>query len=177
MFRGRWLWDTLQWQPNRTSPAIQIFGHGCSLYTEKKPRHIFRKSLVFLYESSESHIHHSEKGKIFKLLPPEIRFDIFDTMIKPILTYGSDVWGINKTALHELDKSFLNYIHCVLCVKSTTSFWWMWEVSPSMYCHINVLCYIHRLLKMQSGQVVDSLHKWNNQGFHTWVSKAYELSQ
>ena len=40
---------------------------------------------------------------------------------------------------------------------------------------------MHRLLKMQSAQIVksvfDSLHKLNNQGFHTWVSKAYELSQ
>ena len=40
---------------------------------------------------------------------------------------------------------------------------------------------MHRVLKMQPGQVVksvfDSLHKLNNQGFHTWVSKAYELGQ
>ena len=126
-----------------------------------------------------------KKVKFFKLLPPEIRFEIFDTMIKPILTYGSDIWGINKIALHELDKSFLNYIRCVLCVKSTTSnivvFGECGKFPPSMYCHVNVLCYMHRLLKMQSGQVVksvfDSLHKLNNQGFHTWVSKAYELSQ
>ena len=126
-----------------------------------------------------------KKVKFFKLLPPEIRFEIFDTLIKPILTYGSDVWGINKTALHELDKSFLNYIRCVLCVKSTTSniivFGECGKFPPSMYCHVNVLCYMHRLLNMQSGQVVksvfDSLHKLNNQGFHTWVSKAYELGQ
>ena len=126
-----------------------------------------------------------KKVKFFKLLPPEIRFEIFDTLIKPILTYGSDVWGINKTALHELDKSFLNYIRCVLCVKSTTSniivFGECGKFPPSMYCHVNVLCYMHRLLKMQYGQVVksvfDSLHKLNNQGFHTWVSKAYELGQ
>ena len=32
---------------------------------------------------------------------PEIRFEMFDTMIKPILTYSSDVWGINKNTLCE----------------------------------------------------------------------------
>ena len=57
----------------------------------------------------------------------------------------------------------------------------MWKVSPKHVLHVNVLCYMHRLLKMQSGKVVksvfDSLHKLNNQGFHTWVSKAYERSQ
>ena len=70
-------------------------------------------------------------------------------------------------------------------MKSTTSniiaFGVCGKFPPSMYRHVNVLCYMHRLLKMQSGQVVksvfDSLHKLNDQGFHTWVSKAYELSQ
>ena len=57
----------------------------------------------------------------------------------------------------------------------------MWKVSPKHVLPCQYLCYMHRLLKMQSGQVVksvfDSLHKLDNQGFHTWVSKAYELSQ
>ena len=28
--------------------------------------------------------------------PPEIMFHIFDTLIMPILTYGSDIWGTTK---------------------------------------------------------------------------------
>ena len=46
---------------------------------------------------------------------------MFDTMIRPILTYSFDVWVINKNALDELDTVFLNYVRCVLCVKLTTS--------------------------------------------------------
>ena len=62
-----------------------------------------------------------KKVKFSKILPPEIRFEMFDTMIKPIFTYSSDVWGINKNALHELDRVFLNYVRCVLCVKLTSN--------------------------------------------------------
>ena len=153
---------------------------------KRRNQDIFSENSSFICTKARKATFSIQKKVIFfKLLPPEIRFEIFDTMIKPILTYGSDVWGVNKTALHELDKSFLNYIRCVLCVKSTTSniivFGECGKFPPSMYCHVNVLCYMHRLLKMQSGQVVksvfDSLHKLNNQGFHTWVSKAYELGQ
>ena len=82
-------------------------------------------------------------------------------MNKPILSYGSDARGVNKTTLHELGKSFLNYIRCVLRVKSTTSniivFGECGKFPPSMCCHANVLGYMHRLLKMQSGQVVKSV--------------------
>ena len=58
-----------------------------------------------------------KKLKCVKALTPEIRFDIFDTMIRPIITYGSDVWGLCKSGLHDLHKLFLNYIRCVHCIK------------------------------------------------------------
>ena len=103
---------------------------------------------------------------------------MFDTMIKPIVTYSSDVWGINKNALHELDRVFLNHVRCVLCVKLTTSnvivIGESGKFPPSLYCHINVLCFFHRLLKMQPRT---TLYNLNNQaGISTWISKAYELS-
>ena len=36
-----------------------------------------------------------KKLNCIKALPTEIRFDIFDTMIRPIITYTSDVLGLN----------------------------------------------------------------------------------
>ena len=54
-----------------------------------------------------------KKVKFSNILPPEMRFEMLDTMIKPILTYSSDVWGINKNALHELDRVFFKL--CSLC--------------------------------------------------------------
>ena len=125
-----------------------------------------------------------KKVTFSKILPPKIRFEMFDTMTKPILTNSSDVWGINKNALREQDRVFLNYVRCVLCVKLTTSNVVVIGESdnfpPSLFCHINVLCSFHGLLKMQPGKTVksvfDTLYNLNNQGFQTWNSKAHDLA-
>ena len=37
-------------------------------------------------------------------------------MIRPIITYTSDVWGLNKIGLNDLDKLFLQYLRCcIMC--------------------------------------------------------------
>ena len=46
---------------------------------------------------------------------------MFDVMIKPILVYGSDAWGTNKATHLAVDKAFLHFARCILCVKATTS--------------------------------------------------------
>ena len=43
-------------------------------------------------------------------------FDMFDTLVRPILTYGSDVWGMSKAGLDVSDKVFLHYARCTLGV-------------------------------------------------------------
>ena len=90
-----------------------------------------------------------KKLKCIKALPTEIRFDIFDTMIRPIITYTSDVWGLNKSGLKDFVKLFLQYLRCVLCVKATISnvivLGECGKFPPSVYWHAN-LCYLHRLL-------------------------------
>ena len=105
-------------------------------------------------------------------------------MIRPIITYGSDVWGLCKSGLHDLDKLFLNHIRCVLCIKATTSniivYGECGKFPPSLCCHANVLCYFHRLLTMNHGSTVksvfDVLCNLNAQGFQTWISRAYDLA-
>ena len=112
-------------------------------------------------------------------------FDMFDTLIPPILNYGSDVWGMSRTGLGSLDKVFLNYVRCILCIKTTTCnaivYGECGRYPPSVTCHVNVLCYLYRLLTMQSGKMVKSifcaLNSPRNQGFPTWVTKAYELAK
>ena len=36
-------------------------------------------------------------------LPPKLMLYIFDTLIKPILLYGSDVWGVSPSANSDID--------------------------------------------------------------------------
>ena len=135
---------------------------------------VFYKNYSFMCDKCRKAIFGQQKKlKCVKVLTTEIRFDIFDTMIRPIITYGSDVWGLCKSGLHDLDKLFLKYIHCVLCIKATTSniivYGKCGKFPPSIYCHANVLCYFHRLLTMHHGSTVKSvfnvLCNLNDQGF------------
>ena len=41
-------------------------------------------------------------------------FYLFDALIRPNLTYGSDVWGYNKAGMQILDELSLNDIRCAL---------------------------------------------------------------
>ena len=61
--------------------------------------------------------------KTIGTLPPKTMFYLFNTAIKPILTYGSDVWGIHKVGRDLIDKMFLKFVKCTLCVKQSTCRW------------------------------------------------------
>ena len=129
--------------------------------TKRRNQDIFYIHYSFIGDKARKAIFGLQKKvKCIKALPTEFRFDIFDTMICLISTYTSDVWGLNRSGLNDLDKLFLQYLRCVLCVKATTRnvivFGECGTFLPSMYCHANALCYLHRLLTMQPGRIVKS---------------------
>ena len=110
--------------------------------TKRRNQDVFYRNFSFIGDKARKAIFGLQKKlKCIKALPTEIRFDIFDTMIRPIITYTSDVWGLNKSGLNDLDKLFLQYLRCVLCVKATTSnvivFGECGKFPPNMYCHAN----------------------------------------
>ena len=79
---------------------------------------------------------------------------------------------------------FLNYAHYILGVKATTRDVIIdgecGKYPPSIFCQVNVLCYMHRLLTMLNGKMIKSvfciLNGLHGQGFPTWVTKAYDLA-
>ena len=117
-------------------------------------------------------------------LPPTVMFYLYDALVCPILTYCSDVWGVNKSCVDTLDKIILNHVRRTLHVKATTcndiEFGESGLFPPSVYFHINVLCYYHRLRVMQDNRVVKYvfkvLHNLKNQGFNTWVTRLCQLA-
>ena len=125
------------------------------------------------------------KTKAIRSLPPVVTLYMFDVLIRPILTYGSDIWGFNKSAANTLDKVFLNYNRCTLQVKATTCNAIVQgecgKFPPSVYCHGNVLSYYHRLLTMPEGKVVKSVFNMmcnlSKQGFQTWAIRVCELAR
>ena len=112
------------------------------------------------------------------------RHYIFDTLIMPILTYGSDVWGHNKNAHNMLDKVFLRFIRCTLGVKCTTSniivYGECGRMPPSTKCTINSLCFMNRLMHMGGDsltkKVYYELENLTQQGFDTWVGSLCKIS-
>ena len=62
----------------------------------------------------------SYKIKTIGELPIEIMFNLFDILIKPILIFGSDVWGLRSELWGTIDKVFVQYSRCMLHVKATT---------------------------------------------------------
>ena len=66
-------------------------------------------------------------------------------MVQPILTYGSENWGIDKKSCKTIDNLFNWFIRLVLKVKPTTCNIITWGecgiIPPSVYCHINVILY------------------------------------
>ena len=54
-------------------------------------------------------------------LPLKLMLYIFDTLIKPILLFGSDVWGVSPSANSDINKVFFWFLKCILKVKSSTS--------------------------------------------------------
>ena len=54
-------------------------------------------------------------------VPPTVMFKLYDTLVKPILVYGNDVWGYSKQGQTQVDKIMLHYCRWVLNVKASTS--------------------------------------------------------
>ena len=127
--------------------------------------------------------------KVFEILlnplSPKLKFHIFDTLIRPVLTYGSDVWGHRKSGLTEIDRVFMRYVRCILNVNATTSnvivIGECGRYPSSVFCHISLLCFFNRMYHMSdtklAKQVYCELLKLHENGFPNWISNVTELSK
>ena len=91
-------------------------------------------------------------------VPPKVMFILFNTVVKLILIYGSDVWGCNRNGTSMVDKVMLRVRRCVLNVKATTSNTMVYGecgmLPPSLYCNVSAMCYIKRLHHMPNDSIV-----------------------
>ena len=81
---------------------------------------------------------------------------------KPILMYGSDVWGHHKSGTSMIDKVMLRFSRCVLNVKATTSNVMVYGecgiLPPSVYCTVSTMCYMNRLHHMPNNSIVKQVY-------------------
>ena len=60
------------------------------------------------------------KTKSLGSLPPNMSFTLFDTLVKPILLYCSEIWGTTKVSYSEIEKVHLQILRTILGVKMST---------------------------------------------------------
>ena len=116
-------------------------------------------------------------------VPSSLMFEAFETMVRPILLYGSDIWGNNKNGQSSVDKVYLQFMRYILHVKpSTSNIIVMGECGkfpPSVYCNISVMCFFNRLHHMNENripkQVFSELVRLNDIGFNNWTTGMCEL--
>ena len=125
----------------------------------------------------------SHKIKSIGELSIEIMFNLFDVLIKPILIYGSDVWGLRSELWGTIDKVFLQYSRCMLHVKATTNniitVLEYGRFPSSTYCPISALCYLNRLHNMENNKLAKKIFcdlvEIDQRGFNTLATDALKL--
>ena len=117
-------------------------------------------------------------------LPIKIMIFLFQSLIKPVRVYGSDVWGVNISATKSVDKVFLWYARAILRVKSNTcnliTLGECGVLPPSIICHKQALCYYKHLHAMNDNSLVKkvfiNLRNLADMGFRTWITSVRELA-
>ena len=96
---------------------------GIIFNTIKRPNgDVFREHAQYVKDKANKAIFSIlNKTKTFGMLDPKLALFLFDTYIKPILTYGSDIIGYNKNYNRIIERLHLKYIKNILGVKSSTS--------------------------------------------------------
>ena len=146
---------------------------------------VFSENYKYLHDKANKALFcMNRKLRPLSPLPPGCMFKLFEVCIKPILTYGSDIWGANKSGRDMTDKLFMWFARNVLRVKATTSnIITLGEcgiMPPSITCEINCILYCLRVKDLPANSIVHLAFKeqkrLDNLGFTTWYGKVKELA-
>ena len=82
-----------------------------------------------MFKHNTEHLNNKARSAIFGVqkklkyvgaIPANHMFYLYETLIQPILLYGSDIWGAYSQCTNDINNVFLWFIRCVLRVKATT---------------------------------------------------------
>ena len=118
-------------------------------------------------------------------LSPKTMLYLFNSLIKPIILYGSDVWGARPGGGCAADKVQLWFLRLVLNVKATTSniitFGECGVIPASLYCLVNCIVYFLRFSNLPETSLHKrafcELQKLHNLGYVTWYSRVCNLAR
>ena len=146
---------------------------------------IFRENAEYLSNKArQSAVINLNKLKNAGNIPPKCMLHLYQTMIQPVLLYGSDIWGTQSTcASTPLDKVLYWWLRMILRVKLSTSKQMLLGeagvLPPSILCHQNALLYFVRLNNLPEGSVLKNAFleskKLSDLGFKSWYTRVWEL--
>ena len=108
----------------------------------------------------------------------------FDSVVKPILLYGADIWGFNSRVLEiNMEKVHLRYLKNLLGVKLSTATIGVYGECGRfpLYIegHISVLKYYLRVSSLPENSIVkqifNQMHRLDSLGYNTWVSQVKRM--
>ena len=114
---------------NSRKDIEQLLYNGCILQEVDKFKYLgmtFNRTVNLKY-SQKALVQQSIKARAVlesylrkhKHMPVNVIFDLFDTLIKPILLYACEVWGINMG--NDIEQLHLSFMKTVLGVKPSTN--------------------------------------------------------
>ena len=145
----------------------------------------FSANYQYLYDKAQKNIFSLfSKTKDISPLSPKLRIYLFDSLIRPVLTYGSGVWGTQKKGRDKMDKLHLWYIRIVLGVKYNSNILATLgecgSLPPSINILTNVFSYFIRLNKMPTTsltyQAFAESRRLHNIGLNAWYSDVLNLA-
>ena len=125
------------------------------------------------------------KTKHLYPLPPKIRIYLFDSTIRPVLLYGSAVWGVSNIGRDKIDKVHLWYMRMVLSIKRNSSnlitLGDSGSLPPSVNAIINCLYFLKRLQGMPKHSLVfkafSESKRLHEIGFDSWYGRVMKLAE
>ena len=145
----------------------------------------FSENYQYLYDKAQKNIFSLfSKTKDISPLSPKLRIYLFDSLIRPVLIYGSGVWGISKKGRDTMDKLHLWYMRIVLGVKYNSNILATLgecgSLPPSINILANTFSYFIRLKNMPPTslpyQAFSESKRLHNIGFSTWYSNVIKLA-
>ena len=114
--------------------------------------------------------------------PPALMLNLFNAKIKPILTFGSELWGLKPQAILKIDTFHRQFLRYILCVKPSTANHYIYGelgcYPLSIELSVFQLCYYHRLHNLKERSLTkytfDEMLKLSGLGFSSWVTFTWD---
>ena len=188
---------------------LQVFKIGNSILEQTErtcylgfmltPSGKFKSTVKYLYDKAcKAFFLLKLKYKLLPYLSVKTKIKLFDTMIVPILLYGSEVWGaylVNspnskekilnymKDCKHLVEKLHSKFCKQTLCVNKTSCNYAVRLELGRLPLYINIICrvlnYFYNVVNRGEKSIVNMalmLHKCNNTSWYTFIENILEYT-